>query len=88
MCWLVLVFARIGAVLCWTTQEIAIAALQHADGGSPSDEAQQALASILAFENGLRMQSTLVLGIALQSVVADGDDRPVHNIQVKMALIH
>jgi hypothetical protein len=67
----------IGAVLCWTTQEIAVAALlQSAVGGSPSDEAQQSLARIIAFETSLRKQSTLVLGIAgiaLPPVVADGD---------------
>jgi hypothetical protein len=67
----------IGAVLCWTTQEIAVTALlQDAVGGSPSDEAQQSLARIIAFESSLRKQSTLVLGIAgiaLPPVVADDD---------------
>jgi hypothetical protein len=60
----------IGAALCWTTQETAVATVQSAaDRSRGIDEAQRAFACIVAFDTTLRNQSTLVLGIALHSAI-------------------
>jgi hypothetical protein len=59
---------NIGAALCWSTQEAAVQTLLHRTTDQcSSEEAQRALACIQSFESSLRSQSTLVLGIALQS---------------------
>eukprot|EP01043_Picozoa_sp_COSAG02_P039872 COSAG02_NODE_3181_length_7215_cov_30.624930_2_plen_1762_part_00 len=64
----------VGATLCWATQETAVATLQAAADGRVVDEAPQAFACISAFDTALRNQSTLVLGIALNSVIGASDD--------------
>jgi hypothetical protein len=64
----------IGATFCWATQETAVATVGKMSSANASTEVQLAVACIQAFENRLRNQSTFVLGIALQSSVAGGDD--------------